>query len=110
MTRFRLEDMVRGWFVGPFDPSALHTPACEVAVKHFAAGEREASHSHRVATEVTLVVSGRVRMGPHQIGPGEGLVLAPGTESDFEALTETVCVSVKVPGVPGDKVLAGGPP
>ncbi len=103
MRTFRLADMQRGWFVGPFAPTALDTAACEVALKRFAAGEREAAHYHAVATELTLVIAGRVRMGAVELGPGEGLVLAPGEVSDFEALTEAACIAVKVPGVPGDK-------
>jgi hypothetical protein len=106
---FRLDDMVRGWFVGPFAPTALATPGCEVAVKRFAAGEREAPHHHRVATEVTLLLEGRARMGGRELGPGDGLVLPPFTESDFEALTDVLLVAVKTPGQPDDK-FPGAPP
>lgn len=108
-TAFRLDDMVRGWFVGPFAPTALATPGCEVAVKRFAAGEREAPHHHRTATEVTLLLEGRARMGSRELGPGDGLVLPPYTESDFEALTDVLLVAVKAPGQPDDKY-AGPPP
>jgi quercetin dioxygenase-like cupin family protein len=110
---FRLDDMVRGWFVGPFAPAALATPGCEVAVKRFAAGEREAPHHHRAATEVTLLLEGRARMGAQELGPGDGIVLPPFTESDFEALTDVLLVAVKSPGRPDDKFpvppLPGGP-
>ncbi|MCC7283010.1 MAG: hypothetical protein IT556_11550 [Acetobacteraceae bacterium] len=113
-TGFRLEDMMRGWFVGPFTPTALHTPGCEVAVKRFAAGAREALHHHRVATEVTLLLEGRARMGARLLGPGDGIVLPPGTVSEFEALSDVLLVAVKVPGAPDDKfpdapVQAAGP-
>ncbi len=103
MNSARLEDMVKGWFVGGFKPTAFSTQACEVAVKRYTAGEREAAHVHRVATEITLVLSGRVRMAGREWGEGDIVVLAPGEPSDFEALTDAVNVVVKTPGALNDK-------
>ena len=99
----RLDDMVRGWFVGDFEPTLYRTNDVEVAVKSYAAGETEARHHHKVATELTVVVSGRVRMEGRELGPGEIVTLAPGESSDFEALTEATTVAVKLPGMPDDK-------
>jgi quercetin dioxygenase-like cupin family protein len=103
MKHARLEDMVKGWFVGGFQPTALATQACEVAVKRYRAGDREAAHFHKVATEVTLVLSGRVRMAGREWGEGDIVVLAPGEVTDFEALTDAVNVVVKTPGALDDK-------
>ena len=49
METAKLETMVKGWFVGNFEPSLFKTDACEVGVKHYKAGESEALHHHRVA-------------------------------------------------------------
>lgn len=106
MQHFRLEEMTKGWFVGAFAPTALRTDACEVAVKSYRAGEREPAHLHRVATEVTLVVSGIVRMAGRDWKAGDIVVLEPGTVSEFEALTDAVNVVVKTPSVAGDKYVA----
>jgi quercetin dioxygenase-like cupin family protein len=103
MRHARLADMVKGWFVGGFQPTALATDACEVAVKHYRAGEREAAHFHKLATEVTLVLSGRVRMAGREWGEGDIVVLAPGEVTDFEALTDAVNVVIKTPGALNDK-------
>jgi quercetin dioxygenase-like cupin family protein len=105
MRRYTLDDMVRGWFVGPFDPAALRTESAEVAIKSYVAGETEERHVHRVATELTAVISGTVRMDGREVGAGDIVVIEPGEASDFEALTEAVLVAVKLPGVPGDKYL-----
>ena len=99
----RLQDMVRGWFVGPFEPAALHADGAEVAIKAYGRGEREPRHVHRVAAEVTAVVSGTIRMDGRELGAGDIAVLAPGEASDFLALTDAVVVAVKTPAVPGDK-------
>jgi len=105
----RLQDMFKGWFVGDFDPSVLRTEACEVAVKAYKAGETEDLHHHRIATEVTLVLSGRVRMCGREWGEGDIVVLAPGEATAFEALTDAVNVVVKTPGAKNDKYLGPAP-
>jgi len=105
MKSARLSDMVRGWFVGAFTPTALATEACEVAVRTYKAGDREPAHYHRVAAEVTLVLSGRVRMAGREWGEGDIIVLDPGEATDFEALTDAVNVVVKVPSARNDKYL-----
>jgi hypothetical protein len=99
----RLDDMTRGWFVGDFAPTLYRTDAVEVAVKHYDAGDAEERHVHRVATELTAVVSGSVRMDGRDLGAGDIVVLEPGDPSDFLAVTDAVVVAVKLPAVPGDK-------
>ena len=54
----KLGGMVRGWFVGAFEPTLFHTSEVEVAVQRHAAGTEEAAHFHRIATEITVLVSG----------------------------------------------------
>lgn len=105
MKTARIEDMVRGWFVGAFNPTALHSDACEVAVRSYKAGESEALHMHKVATEVTMVLSGTVRMAGREWTAGDIIVLEPGEATDFEAVTDAVNVVVKVPGALNDKYL-----
>lgn len=106
MRLLELDGMVRGWFVGPFEPTALHTRDVEVAVKTYAAGESEDRHVHRVATEVTVVVSGTVRMDGREHEAGTIVVLEPGEATDFVAVTEATVVAVKTPAVEGDKYLS----
>ena len=103
MRMSRLNDMTKGWFVGDFSPVALKSDAAEVAVKTYAAGTVEARHLHRVATEVTLIVSGRARMNDTVLEAGDIAVIEPGEATDFEALTDVTTVVVKTPSVMGDK-------
>jgi hypothetical protein len=103
MKHFRFENMVKGWFVGNFAPTALSTDACEVAVKRYKAGDYESLHHHKIATEITLIISGRIRMLGQEWGMGDIIVIEPGTSTDFYALTDAVNVVVKLPGVQNDK-------
>ena len=103
MKHDRLEAMFKGWFVGDFAPVALSSPHCEVAIKHYTAGDHEASHYHAVATELTAIVSGRAHMMGREWGPGDIITVEPGEATDFTALTDVVTVVVKTPSVPDDK-------
>lgn len=104
----RLSDMTKGWFVGDFEPAVLRTTGAEVGVKRYRAGDREAFHLHRVATEVTVVLSGEVEMGGRRLREGDIVRLDPGEGTDFIALEDAVTVVVKVPSVQGDKYDASG--
>jgi hypothetical protein len=108
MRRDRLEAMTKGWFVGDFVPAAIRSEACEVAIKRYAAGDHEAAHYHAVATELTAVVSGRVRMLGQEWAEGDIVTIEPGEATDFMALTDAVTVVVKLPSVAGDKHLLQG--
>lgn len=105
MKTARLNEMVKGWFVGGFSPSAHVTEACEVAVKYYKAGDHEELHHHKIATEITLVLEGRIKMRGQEWGAGDIIVLTPGEATDFEALTDAINVVVKTPGALNDKYL-----
>lgn len=103
MKNAKLNDMHKGWFVGAFEPTLLHTNDCEVAVKKYRKGEKESAHYHRIASEITVIVSGHVRMAGKEWQEGDMILLEPGEISAFEALSDTVIVVVKHPGVLDDK-------
>ena len=108
LQRYNLDAFTKGWFVGNFSPTLLTTDAVEVAVKRYKAGETEKAHFHKVATELTLVVSGRVRMCGEEVGPGEIIKIEPGQAADFVPLTDVTTVVVKVPCARGDKYMCEG--
>lgn len=105
MKTANLKSMVKGWFIGNFAPTLYATNAVEVAVKQYRIHDCEAAHYHKIATEFTVVVSGRVRMGNNEYGPGDIIVIEPGESTDFEALSDAVNVVVKIPGANNDKYL-----
>ncbi len=100
---FSLKDFAGGWFVGDFAPTLLATTAAEVAVKYYKAGDRESAHVHRIATEFTVITSGRVRMSGREVGAGTVVLIPAGCATDFEALTDVCTTVVKLPSVRGDK-------
>lgn len=102
----RIDEMIKGWFIGNFEPSLLKTNAVEVALKKYNKGDYEKAHYHKIATEFTVIVSGRVRMNGIEYGEGDIIVIEPNDATDFEALEDnTINVVVKIPGANNDKYL-----
>jgi quercetin dioxygenase-like cupin family protein len=105
MKVFHLDEMVKGWFVGNFNPTVLSTNDVEVAVKKYKAGDYESSHYHKVATEITVITDGQVKMNGITYGPGSIIVIEPNQATDFLALTDVTTTVVKYPGANDDKYL-----
>ena len=108
MKTARLDGMVKGWFVGNFDPTLYRTNDVEVAVKTYRAGDAEGAHYHKIATELTVVVSGVVRMNGVEYQTGDIIVMEPGEVTDFVSVTDAVNVVVKLPGANHDKYVVKG--
>ena len=103
MKHAKLDSMKKGWFVGNFDPSLLKTNDCEVAVKKYKKGDHEDAHFRKVATELTVIVSGKVRMFNSVFVEDDIIIIEPGEITDFLALEDSVNVVVKIPGANNDK-------
>lgn len=103
MKQARLEDMTKGWFVGDFEPTVIKTNEVEVAVKEYRKGDRDGRHYHKLATEITVITFGRVRMNGVEYRKGDIIVIEPLESTDFEALEDTLTTVVKYPGAASDK-------
>lgn len=101
----KIEDMVKGWFIGNFTPSLYATNDVEVGVKYYKANDYEEAHFHKVATEFTVILSGEVVMNGINYIAGDIVVIKPYESTDFKALTNVTTVVVKIPGANGDKYL-----
>jgi len=89
--------------VGNFEPTLIKTPDVEVAVKEYRKGDKEGRHFHKMATEITVICSGRVRMNGIKYEKGDIIVIEPLEVTDFEALEDTITTVVKYPGANNDK-------
>lgn len=105
MEVFELEDMIGGWFIGNFEPSLFKTNDVEVGVKKYKQGMYEKTHFHKIATEFTLILEGKVKMSGVEYHSGQILIIKPGESTDFEAITDVITVVVKLPGANNDKYL-----
>lgn len=98
-----LDYMTKGWFVGNFEPSLYKTNDCEVAVKSYRKGDKECKHYHKIATEITVIVKGKVKMFDMEYSEGDIIVVEPGDATAFEVLEDAMNVVVKIPGANNDK-------
>lgn len=105
MKTAKLSDMVKGWFVGNFQPTLIRTNDVEVAVKEYKQGDHEARHYHKLSTEITVISSGKVRMNGIEYGKGDIVVIEPNQSTDFEVLEDTITTVVKYPGASNDKYM-----
>ena len=107
MKTARLENMIKGWFIGNFEPTLLATNEVEVAVKRYTKGDTECRHYHKIATEYTVLISGMVKMNGQEYRAGDILIIEPLESTDFECLEDTATVVVKIPGASKDKYEVG---
>jgi hypothetical protein len=100
---FKLDDMIKGWFIGNFEPSLFKTNDVEVGVKRYKAGDTENNHFHKIATEFTVIVLGEVEMNGMIYKENDILKIAPNVAANFKAITDVITVVVKLPGANNDK-------
>ncbi|MDQ1282091.1 MAG: hypothetical protein QG630_442 [Patescibacteria group bacterium] len=105
MKKYNLDSFTRGWIVGDFEPNILKTKDFEFMVRHYKSGESEAKHEHRIADEITVIVSGTFRMNGEELKAGDVIHLSPGTAADFECLKDGATAVIKTPSVKGDKYI-----
>ncbi len=103
MKTAKLNDMTKGWFVGNFEPTLYKTNDVEVAVKSYFAGAYEKRHYHKIATEITVVTKGTIRMNGKEYTAGDIIIMEPNEATDFYAVTKAENVVVKLPGANNDK-------
>ena len=108
MKTAKLADMAKGWFVGNFEPTLYKTNDVEVAVKSYSAGAYENRHYHKIATEITVVTKGVIRMNDIEYTEGDIIIMEPGEATDFYAVTDAENVVVKLPGANNDKYIVEG--
>lgn len=105
MQTLRWETCKAGWFVGNFSPSIYPTDAAEVCIKRYKAGDCDASHFHRIADEITMIIEGEVEMNGLSYWKNDIILIKKNEVTDFRAITDTITCVVKIPCVIGDKYL-----
>jgi quercetin dioxygenase-like cupin family protein len=100
-----LDTFIKGWFVGNFEPSLYKTNEVEVAYKTYKKGDEEEEHYHKIATEITLITKGAVRMNDTIYIKGEIATIEPNESCKFKALEDSETVVIKIPGINNDKYI-----
>ena len=95
----------RGWFIGQFDKAVFNTDLFEAGLQTFEKGFHSPKHTHKIATEINLVISGKVMYGKQLLSAGDGIIYYPGDVCECYYLEDTVTMVIKTPGVLNDKYM-----
>ena len=79
-----------------FSPSLCKNSNCEVAVKYYKKGEYEESHYHKIATEYTVIISGRVKMNGIEYKTGDIIVESTNEHNGRFKVINLIAGSTKV--------------
>jgi quercetin dioxygenase-like cupin family protein len=105
MKKLDIKNMIKGWFIGNITPTAFSTNNCEVAYKTYKAGDYDSKHYHKIATEITVIIKGKVLMNGTEYNTDDVIVIEPLEATDFKVIEDTQTIVVKVPGANNDKYL-----
>lgn len=100
-----IQRFFRGWYVGNFEPSIFKTDGFEVGLLTHSKGEKWPKHLHKIATEINLLVEGKMIIGGREISSGDIFVILPNEVAEPEFLTDCKLVVIKTPSIPGDKYI-----
>jgi quercetin dioxygenase-like cupin family protein len=103
MKKVKLDDMVRGWFIGDFEPSVLKTKDFEIGILRHTKGEVWPAHIHKIATEYNVLLAGKMLICGEIIEPGTIFWIEPNEVGNPVFLEDCTVVTVKTPSVIGDK-------
>lgn len=103
MKIYKLSDMVRGWFIGNFEPSVLRTQGFEVGVLTHKKNEDWEEHYHKIATEYNVLLKGKMSINGTVVEEGDIFVIEPNQTALPVFMEDCTVLCVKIPSVIGDK-------
>lgn len=105
MEKLNLNDYKRGWIIGNFSPTIL--PAnFEIGIKKYKKGDKEAKHYHKYCTEITVILSGIVKMNNNIFRTDDIIVIEKNESTDFECLEDCITVVIKDKSDANDKFMS----
>jgi hypothetical protein len=72
-----IKNFYNGWFVGSFKPTIHNTENFEVGFKKHKKGEFVEPHYHKIATEINLLVRGKMIIQDTELNSGDIFILKP---------------------------------
>ena len=100
-----INDTEKGWFIGDFPKSAYKSKDFEVSWRIHPAGELWDLHYQEKATEINLLISGKMVLNGQEILPGYIFIIEPYEITDVKFIEDCSVVCVKTPSLPSDKVI-----
>jgi quercetin dioxygenase-like cupin family protein len=105
MKILKLKDYTRGWLIGDFEPNIMKMDLFEFGIKKYDTGDQEDRHYHKVAQELSVIISGKFEMNSKILEEGDIVCLEPGEPSTFKCLASGYTAIIKKPSVKNDKYI-----
>lgn len=103
MRIFKYHEMLNGWYVGKFAPTAYQTDKFEANYRIHFAGEKWPVHTHSESTEINLLISGKMTFQNQELSAGDIFVVAPWEISNPVFIEDCAIVCIRTPGI-NDKI------
>lgn len=97
--------MKGGWFIGDFEPTAFRTNKFEVALVKHTQGQKWETHYHKVATEINLLISGKIQINDEVFVSGDIFVISPNEVAAPQFLEDSEVIVIKTPSDVNDKYI-----
>jgi hypothetical protein len=101
----RIEDTGKGWFIGDFPKAIYHSKDFEVSWRIHPSGQVWDIHYQEIATEINLLISGKMKINNKILNSGDIFILEPYEITDVEFIDDCSVICVKTPSIPSDKVV-----
>lgn len=101
----KINRMVRGWFIGDFEPSIFRTDQFEVGYLKHQKGEIWPAHYHKESVEINYLVKGSMTIQGNLLSSGDIFILDKDEIADPIFHEDCEIVVIKVPSLPKDKYL-----
>lgn len=103
MKKYKLENFIKGWVIGDFNPSVFQTKNFEVAVKKYKKGDCDEVHFHKEADEFAIIISGVFKLNNNILKEGDVVWIERKETVDFLCLEDGHTTVIKIPSVKNDK-------
>jgi len=103
MKVFKIEDMVRGWFIGDFTPTSFQTKDFEVGYHFYKKNQLWESHYHKLTTEINYVIRGNMKINGELLKQGDIFIIEPYEVVHPEYLTDCELIITRNGSYNGDK-------
>jgi hypothetical protein len=101
----KLKDMKKGWFIGNFEPTVFKTKDFEVSYRTHPKNSNWEVHTHKVTTEINLLIKGKMTMCGKELNSGDIFIVYPNEISDPVFFEDCSIICVRVPSDPSDKYI-----
>ena len=103
MEVYKINNMIGGWFVGDFEPTAYRTEDFEVSYKIHPKNEVWDVHYHKEADEINFLIKGKMIIQGKEMKGGDIFVIKKYEIADPDFIEDCHIVCVKTKSVKGDK-------